>query len=108
MKFDITAHCSTDKIKAAAILEKILNEEVKDEKINLYVSRVFSRFNKFIHSIDEVRNKKRWEFLMTLIYKEIKTYIVYRKFKTNIETHLLNAISAIYRQKLKVGKNERK
>jgi hypothetical protein len=108
MKFDITTHCSPAKIKAAAILENILNEEVKDEKINLYVSRILNRFIRYIHSIDEVKDKKNWEFLLCLVYNEIKNHIIDRKFALNVETHLLNVISAMYREKLKFGKNERK
>jgi len=108
MKFDITTHCSPVKIKAAAILENILNEEVKDEKINLYVSRILNRFIRYVYSIDEVKDKKNWEFLLTLIYKEIKNHVAERKFEINLETHLLCVISAMYKIKLKSGKNERK
>jgi hypothetical protein len=89
-------------------LEKILNEEVKDEKTNLYVTKVLSRFLKYNAYICKLEDKKIAEFLLNLTQKEIKLHVVERKFQDKVEKFLLNVITAIYREKKKFLQNEKK
>ena len=107
MKFDITRYCSTQ-IKAGISLEKILNEEYNDEKLNRYVGKILNNFINYFNSISEIKNIKHWQFVSQIMYEEIKKQVVKRNYPENVETHLLNVVSAMYRTRLKNGKNERK
>lgn len=96
-KIDITAWCDNS-ISAANHLEDILNSE-ENKQYAKHISKDFIFFNSKIKSLKDIKNNQHRMFFMQQLYMLVKQKIKSKKYPVKIETHLLNVITASYRQK---------
>ena len=94
-----------EKYKAEEILEKILVEK-DDSKLTTKIHGTIHKFYERIRSLNCVNKEQRTYFLQ-LLFNETKNNIRLNKYDKEIETFLLNTLTAIYRYEL-IPKIERR
>ncbi len=97
MKDNFDHRCFCGDYKAGIILVGILKEH--DKKMLRKVSNVIQIFYSRAKALENI--DYHYEFYLKHAFSETKKSIVEYKYPKSIETHLLNVISAIYRDKLK-------
>lgn len=104
VKADYTTWCSKDML-AGVILANILNELGSVELINT-VNTVLGRLDrrlKALSMLDDKVNVSK-EYFANLMIVDMKKNVLSYNLPIEVETHLLNVMTAKYRRMLNIGK----
>ncbi len=100
-----TTWCSS-KMLAGVKLANILNDIGESSLINT-INTILYRYDRRLKELsrltDSVNVHK--QYFANLVMVDMKNDVIKHKFPINVETHLLNVMSAKYRQMLKIGKH---
>ena len=95
MIVDITTWCSPNN-RAANSLKKIL-EETGNEKLVKQIGIHLSGFAKLTKHIQDIKHSGTRDHVMTIMYKIETEKIKKKKYPKDIESHLRNVISTMYK-----------
>ena len=104
VKADHTTWCGTNML-AGVKLADILND-INDHPMINRVNTILTRYDRRLKNLSKLSSEVNAdvEYFILLMMNDMKSGVKESKFPIDVETHLLNVMSAKYRKVLKIGK----
>lgn len=103
IRADYTAWCG-ERMLAGVNLAKILNE-IGDSELITFINKTLSGYDKQMKRLSKLDSKVHngKQYYAELVVRESKNYILDCSLPRDVESHLLNLMTAKHRQMLKIS-----